>query len=215
MSIVQKFRDYQPGKAALAWTAAGSIVLTMAVGFTAGGWVTGGTAQQMANQAAARRRVAIRRLLILTREQMQQEVARLLDQARREAQAISDRTTKAAEAAAAEIRREASAEGDRIRERARADAKQLHDQSLAQLRGEVASMAVLAASRILGKEVDVSEALKEGAMAALGHPSEVEMERSVARGDHSCRETIRRIDETVPPAEQSRTSAPHTKGDDV
>lgn len=37
-------------------------------------------------------------------------------------------------------------------------------------------------------------ALKEGAMAALGHPSEVEMERSVARGDHSCRETIRRID---------------------
>jgi hypothetical protein len=43
-------------------------------------------------------------------------------------------------------------------------------------------------------------ALKEGAMAALGHPSEVEMERSVARGDHSCRETIRRIDEEAPAA---------------
>lgn len=88
------------------------------------------------------------------REQMQQEVARLLDQARREAKEISDRTTKAAEAAAIEIRKEASAEGERIRERARADAKQLHDQTLSQLRGEVASMAVLAASRILGKEVD-------------------------------------------------------------
>ncbi len=88
------------------------------------------------------------------REQMQQEVARLLDQARREAREISDRTTKAAEAAAVEIRKEASAESERIRERARADAKQLHDQTLAQLRGEVAAMAVLAASRILGKEVD-------------------------------------------------------------
>ena len=49
---------------------------------------------------------------------------------------------------------EAVDEGDRIRERARTDAQQLHDQTLAQLRGEVASMAVLAASRILGKEVD-------------------------------------------------------------
>lgn len=88
------------------------------------------------------------------RQQMQQEVERLLGVARREAQEISDRTTKAAEAAAAEIRKEASAEGDRIRMRARDDAKALHDQTLAQLRGEVASMAVLAASRILGKEVD-------------------------------------------------------------
>jgi DNA-binding transcriptional ArsR family regulator len=35
-------------------------------------------------------------------------------------------------------------------------------------------------------------ALKEGAMAALGHPSDVEAETSVARGDPSCREIIRR-----------------------
>jgi predicted ArsR family transcriptional regulator len=35
-------------------------------------------------------------------------------------------------------------------------------------------------------------ALKEGAMAALGHPSDVETEASVARGDPSCREIIRR-----------------------
>ncbi|OGN84704.1 MAG: ATP synthase F0 subunit B [Chloroflexi bacterium GWC2_70_10] len=88
------------------------------------------------------------------RAEMKVEVEQLLATARREAQEISDRTTKAAEAAAVEIRREASAEGDRIRERARTDAQQLHDQTLAQLRGEVASMAVLAASRILGKEVD-------------------------------------------------------------
>lgn len=88
------------------------------------------------------------------REQMKAEVERLLAEARRDAAAISERTTKAAEDAAAQIRREAKAEGDRIRERARADAERLHRQVLAQLRGDVASMAVLAASRILGREVD-------------------------------------------------------------
>jgi predicted ArsR family transcriptional regulator len=34
-------------------------------------------------------------------------------------------------------------------------------------------------------------AIKEGAMAALGHPSDVELEASVARGDPACRELIR------------------------
>ena len=90
------------------------------------------------------------------REQMTLEVERLLGEARREAAALSERSTKAAEAAAAEIRTQAKAEADRIRERAKADAEQLHAQSLAQLKGEVASMAVLAAGRILGKEVDAS-----------------------------------------------------------
>lgn len=88
------------------------------------------------------------------REQMKVEVERLLGEARQEAKAIADRTTKAAEDAAAEIHAQARAEGDRIRERAKADAEQLHRQALAELRGEVASIAVLAAGRILGKEVD-------------------------------------------------------------
>jgi F-type H+-transporting ATPase subunit b len=88
------------------------------------------------------------------REQMTAEVERLLGEARQEAKGIAERSTKAAEDAAAQIRVEAKAEADRIRERARADAEQLHRQALAQLRGEVASMAVLAASRILGKEID-------------------------------------------------------------
>lgn len=38
----------------------------------------------------------------------------------------------------------------------------------------------------------IDPSLKEGAMAALGHPSEVETEASVARGDPVCREVIRR-----------------------
>lgn len=61
-------------------------------------------------------------------------------------------------------------------------------------------------------------ALKEGAMAALGHPSEVEMERSVARGDHSCRETIRRIDDETPPPSSPTAAQKATqkaKGDDT
>ena len=88
------------------------------------------------------------------RTQMQAEVERLLNEARREASAIAERTTQAAEAAAAEIRTQAKAEGDRLRERGKVDAEQLHQQALSQLRSEVASMVVLAASRILGKEVD-------------------------------------------------------------
>ncbi|MGQ0680503.1 MAG: helix-turn-helix transcriptional regulator [Actinomycetota bacterium] len=38
----------------------------------------------------------------------------------------------------------------------------------------------------------IDPALKEGAMAAMGHPSDVETEASVARGDRACREVIRR-----------------------
>lgn len=88
------------------------------------------------------------------REAMKAEVERLLAEARKEATAIAERATKAAETVAAGIRAEADAEAGRIRERARADAEQLHRQALAEMRQEVAAMAVLAASRVLGREVD-------------------------------------------------------------
>jgi F-type H+-transporting ATPase subunit b len=88
------------------------------------------------------------------RDRLKAEVERLLADARRDAQAIGERLTKAAEAAAGEIRMDAKKEADRIRERGREDAKQLHDQALAQLRSELAGMVVLAASRVLGRELD-------------------------------------------------------------
>jgi F-type H+-transporting ATPase subunit b len=91
------------------------------------------------------------------REQLKQEVEKTLAEARREAAAIAERTTKAAEGAAADIRAQAKAEADRIREKGRDDAQHLHDQALAQLRTEVASMVVLAASRILGKEINAEQ----------------------------------------------------------
>jgi F-type H+-transporting ATPase subunit b len=104
------------------------------------------------------------------RAEMQTQVERLIAEARREAAALSERAAQAAEAAAAEIRAQAKQEGDRIRERARADAEQLHQQALSQLRAEVASMAVLAASRILGKEVDAKahQALIERSLDEAG-----------------------------------------------
>lgn len=110
-----------------------------------------------------RRAAKIREGLELTesarreREQLKQEVEKILGEARREAAAIAERTTKAAEGAAADIRTQAKAEADRLRERGRTDAQALHDQALAQLRSEVASMVVLAASRILGKEISADQ----------------------------------------------------------
>lgn len=87
------------------------------------------------------------------RLRLQQDVERLLGEARRDAAALSERMNQAAEAAANEVRAQARADADRIREKGKADAEQLHDQALTQLRGEVASMVVLAASRILGREI--------------------------------------------------------------
>jgi F-type H+-transporting ATPase subunit b len=91
------------------------------------------------------------------REQLKAQVEQELGKARREAAAIAERTTNAAEAAAADIRAQAKTEADRIREKGRADAQHLHDQALAQLRTELASMVVLAASRVLGREISADQ----------------------------------------------------------
>src|SRR6185436_16200151 len=82
------------------------------------------------------------------RQRMQTEVERLLGEARREATTTAERITQAAESAAAEIR----------------------DQALAQLRAEVAGMVVLAASRLLGREIDPAKhrELIEASLAEAG-----------------------------------------------
>jgi hypothetical protein len=50
-SFSQRFEEYRPSKTVLFWSCAACVVLTMIVGFTWGGWVTGGTAQEMAEEA--------------------------------------------------------------------------------------------------------------------------------------------------------------------
>jgi F-type H+-transporting ATPase subunit b len=101
---------------------------------------------------------------------MQAEVERLLTQARLEATALAEKSIAAAEAAAAELRAQARSEADRIREKGRTDAQASHDQALAQLRTEVANMVVLAASRVLGREIspDQHRALIEESLSEAG-----------------------------------------------
>jgi hypothetical protein len=47
----QRWREYRPSKAALFWSCVGSVVVALIIGFTWGGWVTGGTAKEMADKA--------------------------------------------------------------------------------------------------------------------------------------------------------------------
>ena len=48
----QKIADFRPSKTLWFWSCVGVAVVTMIVGFTLGGWVTGGTAEEMAEAAA-------------------------------------------------------------------------------------------------------------------------------------------------------------------
>ena len=59
-SFARRFEDYQPTKSMLAWACVATAVATMIVGFSWGGWVTGGTSQTMATTAgdAARAELA-------------------------------------------------------------------------------------------------------------------------------------------------------------
>jgi hypothetical protein len=50
-SIQQRWSDLQPSKTMLFWSCAGSVAVALVLGFTWGGWVTGGTAREMAATA--------------------------------------------------------------------------------------------------------------------------------------------------------------------
>jgi hypothetical protein len=58
-SMSQRFEDWHPSKTVLFWACAGCIVATMIVGFTWGGWVTGGTAEEMVEDAAGQGRAEV------------------------------------------------------------------------------------------------------------------------------------------------------------
>jgi hypothetical protein len=52
MSFGRRWEAYRPTKGVWFWSSTGCIVATIVVGFAWGGWVTGGTATRMANDAA-------------------------------------------------------------------------------------------------------------------------------------------------------------------
>lgn len=51
MGLIENAKNYQPTMKAMVWTAVGASALTMAVGFFGLGWVTGSTAEGMAEDA--------------------------------------------------------------------------------------------------------------------------------------------------------------------
>jgi alpha/beta superfamily hydrolase len=55
-SQLQWFDQYRASKTVLFWACAGSVIVATVVGFSWGGWVTGGTAREMAEQSAAQAR---------------------------------------------------------------------------------------------------------------------------------------------------------------
>lgn len=50
--LAEKWNEFRPSKTTWFWTMAGAAVAAIAIGFTFGGWTTGGTAREMANDAA-------------------------------------------------------------------------------------------------------------------------------------------------------------------
>lgn len=52
VSFRQRWDEARPTKTVVFWSSIASIVLTMIIGFAWGGWVTGGTAQKMAEVMA-------------------------------------------------------------------------------------------------------------------------------------------------------------------
>jgi hypothetical protein len=55
-TLSQRLREYQASKTVLFWACAGSVVVATVVGFSWGGWMTGGSAQEMAEDSAAQAR---------------------------------------------------------------------------------------------------------------------------------------------------------------
>ncbi|NYT33174.1 MULTISPECIES: hypothetical protein [Rhizobium] len=51
-SITQRFDSYQPSKTLLAWACVVTAIATMIIGFSWGGWVTGGTSGKAAAAAS-------------------------------------------------------------------------------------------------------------------------------------------------------------------
>jgi pimeloyl-ACP methyl ester carboxylesterase len=66
-TLSQRFDDYQASKTVLFWACAGSVIAATIVGFSWGGWVTGGSAQEMAEESAAQARQALAAVVCVDR----------------------------------------------------------------------------------------------------------------------------------------------------
>jgi hypothetical protein len=66
-NLSERFRQYQASKTVLFWACAGSVVAATIVGFSWGGWVTGGSAREMADKSAAQARQEVAAVVCVDR----------------------------------------------------------------------------------------------------------------------------------------------------
>ena len=71
VSFRQRWNEAQPTKTVLFWSVVAAVILTIIVGFSWGGWVTGGTAQKMAEVAATQ--AVVERLSLICLDQFSQD----------------------------------------------------------------------------------------------------------------------------------------------
>lgn len=67
LSLARRWQDYRATKTVLFWSCAATIVATLIVGFGWGGWVRGGTANDMAARAAMDARAALASTICVNR----------------------------------------------------------------------------------------------------------------------------------------------------
>ena len=83
-----------------------------------------------------------------------EETRLALESARKEAQALADQASQIGEQIKAQARRDAQAEADKILERARQQIEQERRQAVAEARQEMANLVVMAAGKVLGRQLD-------------------------------------------------------------
>ena len=66
-SLSRRWNDLQASKTQLFWACAVCVVATMVIGFTWGGWVTGGTADKLASTAATGARAELAAAICVSR----------------------------------------------------------------------------------------------------------------------------------------------------
>jgi hypothetical protein len=74
VSFGQSWREVRPTKTLVFWSWVASVVLTMIIGFAWGGWVTGGTAQKMAEKTTEE--AVVKRLAPICVAQFKQDPAK-------------------------------------------------------------------------------------------------------------------------------------------
>jgi F-type H+-transporting ATPase subunit b len=88
------------------------------------------------------------------RENAEQDAEKIIAEANAEASKIVRNATERAEASASDIVADAEKEAEKAREAALAEAERERDRLLADVRGQVAALAVAAAQRIIGETLD-------------------------------------------------------------